>query len=61
MYDTLNAWFNKMLKENPRKLALELKLRISKIESIPISQRGFIMKDCLKWCKEKQYQLSRML
>jgi len=59
--DLLDGWFDKMSKENPKKIALELKRRIKVCEDIDPDCRGKSIIDCLKWCKKKQYDLSKLL
>lgn len=50
-----------MLNNNPKRLAFELKQRINKCEKVIENQRGPLIKECLKWCKQKQYELSRFI
>lgn len=61
MYQLLNNWFQHMLKIDPQKLAIELKQRIKVIEEVPISMRNHTLINALKWCRQKQFELARIL
>lgn len=60
-YESLNYFFNKTLKKNPKLLAFLLKKRIKDIESLSQNCIGSLLKESLEWCKKKQYEVNKVL
>ena len=53
----MDSWFGSSFTDDPKKLAIDLKNTIKVIEDNP----GHRMDTLLKWCRSKQFEMSKVL